>query len=395
MTTPGVAAAGPPSAAAYGAFLWQLMKTRDALKTLADQAFGAVDLAMPAQSDSVDLNKLAFSLLASAGRTMRNEIAQSVRNNCAGAVLQIAWTLFDAHLEMLGVDRDQRRSVSVGCMFSEGETFSRLLWASRNAFAHGMEWAAVGPRTKAGRISVDILQSAGFEEPSHAGVFDYFMLLSDGDIEIFIQRLQQAAKDASLLHPPAAAESSMKISHLVTALLALGAILLAYWSTEKAALAIDDDVVILFQVGSGEQARTVPVASGPMRSPLTIRSMMEEQAIEALSSDSARPFKEVAARVNAWTAQAEVVMNTDVGSDRFYRDILDLSDRMDEIYRMSTALPNPISLLLQERGCNSLEETHTVIATLLENGGLQAVPFRVVNIDVQAMNKPQTEVEHS
>lgn len=379
-----------PAPAAYGIFLWQLMKSREALSALTTQTLAAKDRENIERAPEEDPTKLVLGLLASAGRYMRNEISQSIRNNCAGAILQIAWTLFDAHLEMLGFDFEERRNVHGGMVFAGGEPFSRVLWAARNAFAHGFEWASAGPRTAAGRISVDILQKEGFATPSHAGVYDYFLLLSDSDIETFIRRLEVAAKDVSEARAvaiPSVMPSSSASALLVT-LLALGSILVAYFSAEKSVGAIDDKLVVAFQVGRGENARVVTVATGAMHSPLQVRSIMEEQAIKALSPEKARPFKEAAARFDAWTAQTQALLTTEVGSSRFYRDLVDLTDRMDEIYAMTLLLPSPIATLLDERGADSLEKMQAVFSEILSaHPDYEGMPFRVVEKDIISLNK--------
>lgn len=65
---------------------------------------------------------------------------------------------------------------------------------------------------------------------------------------------------------------------------------------------------------------------------------MEEQAVLALSSENARPFREAEKRFTAWAAQAEALFVTEFDSGRFYKDLVDLTDRMDEIYEMTVAL---------------------------------------------------------
>lgn len=373
-----------PASAAYGAFLWQLMKTREALTSLSAQTFAVSDRKIIDYSAEADPTRLVLGLLAAAGRSMRNDIAQTIRNNCAGAILQIAWTLFDAHLEMLGFTLDERRVVRGGVVLAGGEPFSQVLWASRNAFAHGFEWASSGPKTKAGKISVGILHRSGFTAPSHNGVFDYFCLLSNGNIETFLRRLEVAAKDV--------AESRMVSTHatpssapsaLLVALVALGALALAYFSAEEKAKVVDDELLLVFQVGRGAEARVVTLATGAMHSPHRIRSIMEEQAVLALSAGKARPFKEAEKRFTAWAAQAEALFVTEIGSERFYKDLIDLTDRMDEIYEMTIALPDPISVLLRERGADSLEDTHAVLSEILSaHPDYVGTAFRVIEKDI-------------
>lgn len=383
----------PIAAAAYGTFLWQLMKARPALKSLSEQAFDAKDRDAASALDEQDPNKMIYAMLASAGRGMRNEIDQSIRNNCAGAALQIAWTLFDAHLELLGVQHKDRKNVRCGCAFAGGEPFSRVLWASRNAFAHGSDWAGVGP-TPAGEESIRILECVGFSNPTHALVYNYFALLSDGDVEIFIQRLQDAAKAiaaAQQTSVPKPEPWKSAISGLVSLLL-LGVVFVVYFSSKNSNAEIDG--VLLFQMGTGEDAKVIPLARGKISaSPSQIQSAIEQAAIEGLSARAAHPFKELEARFAAWVAQADVLLKTDVGSERFYRDLLLACDQMEEIYQMALRLPSPVTLLLEEHGCKSIEDGQALLAELLEkHAGLTPEPFRIINTDlIKTGNASQSE----
>jgi hypothetical protein len=371
-------------------FLWNLTKARHALTALAGEAFAALEQDITPIGSEGDWNKAVFGLLVAAARTVRNEISRSIRDNCAGAVLQIAWTLFDAHLDLLGIPYGDRREIRAGHIFSGREHFSRVLWASRNAFAHGAEWRAGGPTTPAGRVSVDILRAVGVNDPLKADVFSLFTLLADSDIETFIRRLQEAAKEIADATPvaaiaPAQAEHA---SSVLMGLLVIG-LGLAFYQIVKT-VESDKEGVVAFRFGEGDQVVTVPVAKGKLGSPMQFRAIIEEEAIRALSPDAVAPFKEADARVKAWAAQLEALSTTDVASARFYRDLLDLSGRMEEIYALMMALPEPFQLLTDERGCQTFEEAHAVMASLLEVRGFQRVPYREVHTDILALNKPDS-----
>jgi hypothetical protein len=363
-----------------------LTKARHAMSALAQEAFSARDKELALVASEGDWNKAAFGLLVAAARAMRNEISRSIRDNCAGAVLQIAWTLFDAHLDLLGIPLENRRDVKSGHLFSGAERFSRVLWASRNAFAHGPEWRAGGPKTPAGRLSAEILRAVGVNDPLKEDIFNLFILLGDGDIEVFIGRLQEAAKEVATATPvtaiaPAQADAAATAA---VGLLVIGVGLLAYHVIKT--VTSDTEGIVAFQFTDDDHTVSVPIAKGKLGSPMQFRTIIEEEAVLALSLERAAPFKEADARLKAWNSQLEALSAIDVGSARFYRDLLDLSDRIEEIYALVLRLPEPFQLLVDERGCRSLEECHALMASLLEAHGFRKIPYREVQTSALSLN---------
>jgi len=371
----------PP--AAYAAFLWQLLKARHSIDALANEAFQAKTLDPPMSPGDNDLGKAVFAFFAAAGRETRNEIAQSIRNNCAGAILQIAWTLFDAHLHALGIPEAERGSIAAGPIL-RGRPFSQILWAGRNGFAHGPEWQRPGgPIRSAGKLSVSILRAVGIEDPSRMESYSVFALLSDGSADIFIERLQATAKDVAEATPPSIGNEA-SLSSAMRILIGVIVVLAVYVISKKPQSDSDLDGTMLIQIGRGAEAVVVPLAKGKLPSTIQMPAILQDQAIKKLSPHAARPFVEVEARSHAWLAQAAALTATDVGSVRFYRDLLDMCDRMDELYTLLMALPDPLELLCRERGCNgNLEQMQAVLAELLEaHGGFTAVPYRQINVDI-------------
>lgn len=373
----------PTPAAAYAAFLWQLTKVRQTFTILTGEAFRARDRAdVPAPAGD-DPTKLMFATFASAGRSIRNEISSSIRNNCAGAVLQIAWTLFDAHLDALGVPPKNRGNTSAGPVIN-GERFADILWAARNGFAHFPEWRSQsGPRTPAGKRSVEILRHVGFADPLKFDAFTAFELLSEGSVELFISRLQVAAKDAADTAPPPAHGMSDGSSQ---ALLAVGLVLLLALFKVSHELQCDDDAVdgtFVFQRGKGEDAIAVPLAHGKCVSPFQFRAILEGAAVNALPDEDGRAFREVESRTKLWFAAAEVLLATDPASSRIHRDLLAMCDQTDELYAMLLALPDPVNLLLKRRGCKTFEQAQATIGELLEtHEGFRSIPYREIKGDI-------------
>lgn len=366
------------ASAAYGIFLWKLVKARPALKALADQVFAARDIDLTI-AEHPDPDKWVLGILAGLARTTRNDIAKAIRNNCAGAVLQISWTLMDGHLDALGVDSASRRDVRVGHLFNGAETFSRLLWAARNAFAHGYEWSTEPTRTAA-RESVAVLRAVGFEKPSHEDVYEYFELLSAGSMETFIQRLNAAAREAAERHVPVERSASSSWGGILLVAL-FGLVLWAVRSTPKDKPTLE--VVLALQLGTGEEAQSVAIATGSIGSISQIRETLERVALEELSSEAAAPYTELRARTTAWEALVEALLHTDMGSERFYRDLVEACERMDEIYDLALSLPSPIEALIRERACSSIEDLQQLLSAAVEaHSDLKAAPLRVVRIDL-------------
>ncbi len=377
----------PTPAAAYATFLWQLTKVRKTFTILTNEALRVRDLADVQVPAGNDLTKLVFAMLASAGRSTRNEISNSIRNNCAGAMLQIAWTLFDAHLDALGVPPQKRGTISAGPVLN-GKTFAEILWAARNGFAHAPEWRSQGgPRTAAGRRSLEILRCVGFTDPARLDSFSAFELSSDGDVDTLITRLQVAAKDAVDATPTPTTEGGIGSPETI---LAVGLFLvLAIYAAASEFPGQDSgaDGTFVFQIGRGEEAIVVPLAHGRCVSPLRFRAILEEAATSALSAEDARPFREVESRTKLWFASAEVLLATDPASARFHRDLLAMCEQMDELYAMLLALPDPVDLLLKRRQCASIEQALTIVATLLEShGGFQSIPYREFKADILSPN---------
>ncbi len=372
----------PTPAAAYAAFLWQLTKVRQTFTVLTDEAFRARDLAdVPAPAGD-DLTKMMFAMFASAGRSMRNEISSSIRNNCAGAVLQIAWTLLDAHLDALGVPPKNRGNTTAGPVIN-GEGFADILWAARNGFAHYPEWSSQGgPRTTAGKRSVEILRRVGFADPRKFDPFTAFELLSEGNVELFISRLQMAAKEAANSAPTQTYGMSDGSSQT---LLAVGLLLLLALKVSFGVQPNEEavDGTFVFQIGKGEDAVVVPLAHGKCVSPIQFRAILEEAATNSLPDEDARTFREVESHTRLWFAAAEVLLATDPASPRIHRDLLAMCDQTDELYAMLLALPDPVNLLLKRRGCETLEQAQLIISEILEtHEGFRSIPYREIKADI-------------
>ena len=376
------------SSVAYGTFAWQVMKARPAIRTLLREAskYASTVPADVAQSDSsLDGESITVALIAAAGQNIRDDIAAVIRHNCAGAALQIAYSLFEDYVKTLGLTPGAL--IRTGAEIC-GEPFSRILWASRNAFAHGDEWRRQGSVHSLAKVSYAIIQAIGFADPPTVNAFDLYAVLSGGDEEAFVQRLLAAAKDVGDKTPapmPDAASTKMLLSFVLGLLLILCAYLFRRAIAEEDTSKPPVPGALVFVYRLGPKAMAIPIAEGDIRNPTVIARAMREGAIERLSEPAARPFKEVTARMDAWFASVQVLLTSNVEDPSFHNDLVDLATRAEQLYGLFRKLPDPVSALMNERRATSFVEGQSIMAEILAAKGFTKLEFREVEVDVSTL----------
>lgn len=364
------------------------MKARPAIHALLREASCKTTTTEPdaAQSGtSLDGESVTVKLIAALGRGIREDIGAVIRHNCAGAVLQIAYSLFESYVKSLGL--------KPGALISSGDKvasqpFSRILWASRNAFAHGDEWKRDGPVHPLAKHSYAIIQQIGFAEPATVNAFELYEVLSGGDEDAFFQRLLASAKDLGDKTPapkPDAASAKALLTFVLGFVLLLCASIFRRAMTEEDMSKPAIPVALTFVYRRGDKAIVIPLAQGEIRNPAILARALREGAIERLSERAGRPFKEVTARIDAWFANVDVLLTSRLEDPSFHDDLVDLAERAERLYELFRKLPEPLSLLMEERGAATFTECQAVMAEILAGRGFTALDFREVEIDPSAL----------
>jgi hypothetical protein len=374
------------TSALYILFAWHLMMVRSTIATILGEAERSRVTDPEVEADPGERlpgSKTEVHILAGLGRSVRSDFNAVIRHNCAGAVFQIAYSLFENLVKSLGFEPGP--DVRCGPQIS-GEPLSRILWAGRNAFAHGDEWKRHGPKHRRAQDSYTILTAIGFENPANVNLYDIYTLMSGASTEAFVQAILAAGKDLSEQPPPLSTPAPAGPSESTNALLqiALGLLLIGIVHLYREVNYSDDGIqsIMAFQYGSGKDARTIPVAEGKVKNLVKIAEALRSGAIDRLSPDAARPYREVEARLKAWYANFEVLIAMNVEDKGYAEDLSELCSRAQDLNTLMSALPDPFDLLQKERGVASMEDGQRLMAEIMTDEGFTPLPFREVAVDI-------------
>jgi hypothetical protein len=373
------------ASALYAVFAWQIMTVRHCIAAILSEADRLqLDPELKADSGGRMVGvETEVRILAGIGRTVRADFAAVIRHNCAGAVFQIAYSLLENLAKSLGFNPGPE--IRCGGLV-RGEAFSRVLWASRNAFAHGDEWKRQGPKHPKAAESYGILTAIGFSDPATVNLYDVFALASGSSPDGFIKCVLEAGKDLSDQSPSTTAGAPAphlgSANTLVAVALGLVAIALTHIYREINISEEGMPGIIAFQHGSGASAVTIPVAEGNVHNPLRFSETLRNGAINRLSAAAVRPYKELEARLKAWYASLDVLLAMNVENVSYHSELMELCNRAEHLYEALRALPDPIDVLRRERGISSLKEAIELTAEILSDDGFTPLPFREVPIDM-------------
>jgi len=313
------------------------------------------------------------------GRTIKADYSQSLRHNCAGCVVQIAYSLLEAYEKRL--DLTPGHSVVAGPSL-RGVPFTRALWASRNAFAHGDGWRNGTDRSDNAKKSLATLRQMGIEDPENADSFTLYSLLCDDSDEEFLQRLLRTGKDLSERSAPAQKSNSVG-GWIALGILGLGVL---------AALA--DSVSdperkrrINFRYTGAEGEIVIRIAvKGKVQTEDGLRKLVAAQAVKALSPARSKQFTDVEEQSEAFGERLTQLLALPIESARFHDALLELCDEAEALYEAYRVLEDPFAALLVERGGDSREDMENVLRDLLS--GYECEVVDAAAMDQQLVRHP-------
>jgi len=366
----------PKDEPAYRAFCWELVRVRKSLTTLLDVAQGEVIEPLDAATnlDAPGLDSGILKFFSDSARVIREDLSAVVRHNCTGAALQIVYPLFESFI--IGIGEKPGFRIRAGAKFGE-VSFAELLWAGRNAFAHADEWKRTSFERDHAKESARILRAAGFAEPENINLFDLYVLMGDGDADLFISRVSDTARDLVERTPAAFSDPNA----LKTAgFLILAGILLVLWAvTNKTADGESDDGVagtLAFAYPVGGQMVMVPLAEGMIANPHAIKSAIRTGAIDRLSDAGRQPFSELDALLESCLTDFVHLVGLRYDDPTYAQRLLDLANRAERLKPMFDALPNPVTFVAAERGLSTLEELTALLGEILSDSKFTSMPFK-------------------
>lgn len=377
----------------YGLFLWRVNMATQALYTLYNQAIFAKSTE-PEPVSPRDANRSKHwqdtvpIALYGAALCVRNGISEVVRHSCAGAILQISQTMLEQYCIVLGVGR----YTSFGESYNGGAQFSRVLWAARNAFVHGAEWAeciANGYKIHlAGVDSINILKSVGVDDPTDANAFNLLRLISGGgDIAAFRKKLIDAAKDAIELPPFAAKREKANVPSKsdgnggwIVGGIIIGLLYLFLDRPMRGTTSID------YVTGSGDDALSVSIGvdASEVKSSYALFDALRKVAIEALPAELSSKYREYKELEDTFSAAVNEIAAWDQERDDFASQLLFVCDLAQRWHSQNMALPDPISEYISSKlgGASSAEGIHSVLADLARRAGFTPKPYSVNVIQI-------------
>jgi hypothetical protein len=371
---------------AYTIFVWQLTKAKLPLIALLSEASRACLHPMPnagRSNETMSSAESTVAILASAGRMVSEDVAKVVRHNCVGSAFQIVYSLFESYVKSLGC----KPGPQIECGRSiKGEKLSRVLWACRNAFAHGDEWKREGFRRPHAKLSYEILSSMGIAQPQDVDLYDIYISLSGGDPNSFFHEVAFAGRELADATPHASVDGS-SVGALNSVLIGSTLVTLSYTirelsKNERLDKPETSGVVAYRYIKDGEQI-TIPIADGNLRTPIPIAGSIREGAINRLRKESAAPFRRYSQNLEALFADVAGLFEAITVDASHYSDLIDLAQRAEQLYRKFLTLPNPVEVLIDERGVESKEQLTTLLAEILADRGLSPMTFREIATKVE------------
>ena len=373
-----------PSSALYALFAWQVMLIRPAIATIVAEAELAQVGPQPTGDPASRLPtaETEVRIIAAVGWSVRSELARVIRHNCAGSVFQMVYSLFENLAKSLGLTPGPE--IRCGKLIA-GEQLSRILWACRNAFAHGDEWRRTGPRHRHAHESFAILTTLGFSDPATTNMYDVLALIGGNSSEAFIQSVLASGKELSDQASSKAMMPTLQTKQaegIVTA--AIGLLALAITSHYRSMKLSEDGIpsILALQHGSGESAVTIPVAEGNVYNLSTTAEALRNGSINRLSFSAARPYREFDARLQAWHANLGVLLSMNVEDPAYNQHLVALCTNAEALFATLQTLPDPFNLLQSERGVDSKEQAQALMAEVYTDIGLKPLPYREVAVDV-------------
>jgi hypothetical protein len=389
----------------YALFLWRVNKAIPAIRALYDQAIAAsprglgdVDLSKPARH--LDLGEYFPSLLHAASVYVRDDIQSVVQHGCAGAILQIAQTLFDGYLDAIGVPR----SKSAFGPDVSGVPFSQALWAARGSYVHGDDWRrrAAGnlPPDRRSEKQIDTLKKMGVAEPSRSNAFNLLtMLINHGDIDELRRRLIAAAKvalDYGPVKPSAPSRGQWDLLPELNALFWTGVV------TAVAALlesflqrGASRTVTAGFVISGIDEVILVDIASPQYESRAELRKALREIALEGLPGELAQVHRDFERFSEQFGVRAAAIAELDPESPAFTSELFDFFAYAEELHQRNIRLTDPLSELAdlrlsgrEDRGLPAV--LHAFVADLLAANGIDVEAYVDRNASAPIPSPPST-----
>jgi hypothetical protein len=376
---------------AYGYFAWRLMYARAPLEELVNQADRAHQDVQAADVPTVaeTIEEIVVGTLAVFTGKLKSDMGEVVRYGCAGSAIQIVYSLFENLVALLG--EKPGPTVRAGKDI-RGEPFSRVLWAARNAFAHQDEWQRKGAVHPAAVESFAILKAIGFQDPANVNVHDLYVAMSGGSTEDFLRGALGAANE--LANRVIGTTAVPALGPIIRAAL-VGYLLISILGVKASALFSADPSVKIRLAREGD-AVNIPLPAERIGQAVGAGAIaafaLRWESVKRLSATSARPFRELESRLDAWWKQFEVLHQTDIESPRYLDDLSILCSRVDQIRKALTELPDPLSLLAVQNGVTGEEDARAFIDKLLMAYSAPTVPDPGKSLDLTALFDPTGEL---
>ncbi len=376
-TLANVLGGGPTAEYAY--FLWRLNKALPAMRALLDQATAAspheIEVKVPDDDRMRSVEDHVPLLFYVAANSIRSDIGRIVQHNCAGAVLQIAQTIFERYIDALPLLRQEPQGQTI-----KDQPFSRVLWASRNAYVHGDEWRVRAEANRnqdpRARMSIGVLTSVGIADPTRVNALELLQVITDdGGVDELRRRMIRAAKEA--LAKAGAHAKGTGQSSLIPELKEIGGVLIVFaimaglewWLGNREPV----DGIMLVAVRDGDEILAVPVAAGGIKSPIQLTRVLRETAVEHLPPHLAKKYHDFEAAGSTLIEKANELAALDPEDGAFTDQLLLLCTLADDLYERNKSLPDPIAELNtvwpREVSATPAESMHAILSTLLQTRG--------------------------